>query len=255
MSLHDVGLVEVGFSARQRHGSQAGVEVGPNVNVPCGVGALVGIGLEGGAAGIPANSANKPDSIPPSSEAWVHPVLFEGDCSIHGAGWDGLDGRGNIGLQEVGAFHGKEEHIAVDPEGVPESDGAGGAEVYEVVEEISGGRVADDIDLLEYLCPCRLEDPQLVYDEGVGVIGAGPDHIKVVVPCGGHVPIYSHLMLHGEGDAVGHSEASRLRGEGGPSVVQNLRHEHAGGIFGGPQEVEGEVDSIIGLQGAKVVAS
>ena len=62
-------------------------------------------------------------------------------------------------------------------------------------------------------------------------------------------------MLHGEGDVVGHSEASRLSGEKSLGVIQDLRHEHAGSVFGGSQKVEGEVDSIIGLQGAQVVAS
>ena len=62
-------------------------------------------------------------------------------------------------------------------------------------------------------------------------------------------------MLHGEGDVVGHSEASRLSGEESLGVVQDLRHEHAGGVFGGPQEIEGEVDPVIYLQVAQVVAS
>ena len=62
-------------------------------------------------------------------------------------------------------------------------------------------------------------------------------------------------MLHGEGYAVGHSEASRLSGEKSLGVIQDLRREDAGGVFGGSQKFEGEVDSIIGLQGAQVVAS
>ena len=38
-------------------------------------------------------------------------------------------------------------------------------------------------------------------------------------------------------------------------MIQELSHEYAGGVFGGPQEVKGEVDSIIGLQSPEVVAS
>ena len=62
-------------------------------------------------------------------------------------------------------------------------------------------------------------------------------------------------MLHGEGNAICHSEASRLSGEKSLGAVQDLRHENAGGVFSGPQEFEGEVDSIIGLQVDQAVAS